>query len=102
MDLATTTLEQRCEVRAVFGLTEGLSKADLESLTVEAIRTRRCLVEEADQLYQALPDDYRSGKTTGGAQHLEYIRARMDMHAQMYVVNTLITVLGHIPKVPVN
>ncbi|GEO85986.1 transcriptional repressor TraM [Ciceribacter naphthalenivorans] len=90
------------EIRAVVGLTQGLPKPDLESLTVDAIRIHRHLVDEADQLFQNLPDDYKSGKATGGAQHLSYIQACMEMHAQMYVVNTLVTILGYIPKVLVN
>ena len=98
----TLPLEDKLEMRPVFGLTQGLPKADLESLTVDAIWTHRRLVENADRLFQALPDTYKSGKATGGAQHLTYIQACMEMHAQMYVVNTLVTILGYIPKVSVN
>lgn len=94
--------EDKLEMRPVFGLTQGLPKADLESLTVDAIRTHRRLVDEADRLFQALPENYKSGKATGGTQHLSYIQACMEMHAQMYVVNTLVTILGYIPKVSVN
>ncbi len=94
--------EDKLEMRPVYGLTQGLSKADLESLTVDAIRTHRRLVDEADRLFQALPETYKSGKVTGGTQHLSYIQACMEMHAQMYVVNTLVTILGYIPKVSVN
>lgn len=96
------TVEDKLEMRPVFGLTQGLPKADLESLAVDAICTHRRLVDEADGLFQRLPEDYKSGKVTGGAQHLSYIQACMEMHAQMYVVNTLITILGYIPKVSVN
>lgn len=96
------TSEDKLEMRSVYGLTQGLPKADLESLTVDAIRTHRLLVDEADQLFQALPEDYKSGKAAGGSQHLTYIQACMEMHAQMYVVNTLVTILGYIPKVSVN
>lgn len=96
------TSEEKLEMRPVFGLTQSLSKADLESLTVDAVRTHRRLVDEADHLFQALPEAYKTGKATGGAQHLNYIQACMEMHAQMYVVNTLVTILGYIPKVSVN
>jgi hypothetical protein len=85
-----------------FELTRGLPEADLETLTVEAIRTHRLLIDKAEQLFQALPDDYKTGEATGGAQHLEYIRACMDMHAQMDVLDRLINVLGHVPKEPVH
>ncbi|OOO33527.1 UNVERIFIED_ORG: transcriptional regulator [Rhizobium sophorae] len=94
--------EDKLEIRPVFGLTQGLPKADLESLTVEAIRTHRRLVDEANGLFQELPEEHKSGKATGGTQHLSYIQACMEMHAQMYVVNTLITILGYIPKVSVS
>ncbi|MCZ7497372.1 transcriptional regulator (plasmid) [Aminobacter sp. SR38] len=96
------TLDEKLEIRAIFGLTQGLSKADVESLAVDAIRTHRVLVDGADKLFQDLPEDYKLGKESGGPQHLTYIKACMEMHAQMYTVNTLITVLGYIPKVMVN
>ncbi|CUX67080.1 MULTISPECIES: transcriptional repressor TraM [Rhizobium/Agrobacterium group] len=91
-----------CELRPVIGLTDGLATADIETLTVNAIRLHRQLLEKADQLFQALPDDHRTGKATGGVQHLEYIEAMIEMHAQMSAVNTLVGVLGYIPKVVAN
>ncbi|MBX4962642.1 transcriptional repressor TraM [Rhizobium binae] len=94
--------DEKLEIRAIFGLTKGLSKADVESLAVDAIRTHRVLVDGADKLYQELPEDYKTGEAKGGPQHLTYIKACMEMHAQMYTVNTLIAVLGYIPKVMVN
>lgn len=102
METNEATLEEKLEIRAVFGLTQGLSQAALESLTTEAIRTHRRLVEEADQLFHALPDDYKTGKASCGEQYLTYVQSCIDMHAQMYVANTLITILGYIPKVTVN
>ncbi|MCW0001884.1 transcriptional repressor TraM [Pararhizobium sp. YC-54] len=102
MSLENETLTDTCELRPVIGLTRGLSGADLETLTVDAIRTHRQLVGKADQLFQALPDDYKTGIVVGGAQHLAYIEAMIAMHAQMQAVNTLLGILGYIPKVPVN
>ncbi len=102
MEPEESTLADKLELRPVIGLTCGLPLADLELLTIGAILTHRRLVERADQLFQVLPDDYKSGTTTGGAQHRGYIEACMDMHAQMSVVNTLIGILGYIPKVSVN
>jgi len=49
-----------------------------------------------------LPQDYQTGKSFGGEQHLEYIEAMIGMHAQMSAVSTLIGLLGYIPKVSVN
>jgi hypothetical protein len=92
--------QDKLELRAVIGLTRRLPLADIDALTVGAIRTHRSLVEKADQLFQALPDDYKSGAVAGGAQHLAYIEACIEMHAQMSVVNTLVDIIGYIPKVP--
>ncbi len=102
MDLKDSAVPDTCELRPVIGLTRGLSSADIESLTVNAIRLHRQLVEKADQLFQSLPDDIKTGTSAGGAQHLEYIEAMIEMHAQMSAVNTLVGLLGYIPKVLVN
>ncbi|AMD56838.1 transcriptional regulator [Agrobacterium tumefaciens] len=102
MDLKDSAVSDTCELRPVIGLTRGLSSADIEALTVNAIRLHRQLVERADQLFQVLPDDIKTGTSAGGAQHLEYIEAMIEMHAQMSAVNTLVGLLGYIPKVSVN
>lgn len=102
MDSENLAVSDTCELRPVIGLTCGLAMADVETLTVNAIRLHRQLLEKADRLFQALPDDYRTGKATGGVQHLEYIEAMIEMHAQMSAVNTLLGVLGYIPKMAAN
>ncbi len=102
MDLRESAVPDTCELRPVIGLTRGLSSADIETLTVNAIRLHRQLVEKADQLFQVLPDDIKTGTSAGGAQHLEYIEAMIEMHAQMSAVNTLVGLLGYIPNVSVN
>lgn len=102
MDLKDSAVVGICELRPVIGLTRGLSKDDVELLTVNAVRVHRQLVEVADQLFQALPKGYQTGKSVGGEQHLEYIEAMIEMHAQMSAVITLIGLLGYIPKVSVN
>ena len=102
MSSENETVTDTCELRPVIGLTRGLASADIETLAVNAIRTHRQLVGKADQLFQALPDDYKTGIAVGGAQHLVYIEAMIAMHAQMIAVNTLLDILGYIPKVPTN
>lgn len=102
MDSNEAALTEKLELRPVFGLTQGLPSVDLEMLTVEAIRKHRLLVAKADELYQALPQDYQDGRATGGVQHLKYIEATIEMHAQMAALNTLLTILGYIPQVTVN
>lgn len=102
MDLKVASVSDTCELRPVIGLTCGLATSDVETLTINAIRLHRQLVEKADHLFQALPDDNKTGKSTGGVQHLEYIEAMIEMHAQMSAVNTLVGVLGYIPKLVAN
>ncbi|QXC52311.1 transcriptional repressor TraM (plasmid) [Agrobacterium salinitolerans] len=102
MNLQDSAVSDTCELRPVIGLTRGLPSSDIETLTINAIRLHRQIVEKADQLYQALPEDYQTGKSVGGEQHLKYIEAMIEMHAQMSAVNTLVRLLGFIPKVSVN
>jgi len=102
MDLKDSAVADTCELRPVIGLTRGLPSSDIETLTVNAIRLHRQLVDRADQLFQVLPDDIKTGTDAGGGQHLEYIEAMIEMHAQMSAVNTLVGLLGFIPKVSVN
>ncbi len=45
---------------------------------------------------------WTSGKAAGGVQHLEYIEAMIEMHAQMSALNTLLGILGYVPKIAVN
>lgn len=102
MELEDVTVTKAVELRPLIGLTRGLRPADLETITIEAIRTHRQLVEKADELFQALPEAYKTRKEAGGPQHVQYIEASIEMHAQMSAVNTLISILGFIPKVVVN
>ncbi len=102
MEFQDAAMSRACELRPVIGLTRGLPTGEIELLAVNAIRLHRQLLEKADQLFQALPQDYRTGKAAGGAQHLEYIEAMIEMHAQMSALNTLVELLGHIPKVLTN
>lgn len=89
-------------MRPVVGLVHRLPIAEIEALTLNAIRLHRKLLANADSLFQALPDNYRTGKEAGGAQHLEYIEKMIEMHAQMSIVSTLTGILGYIPKVPID
>jgi hypothetical protein len=102
MDLRDSAVSDACELRPVIGLTRGLTGSDIETLAVNAIRLHRQLVEKADQLFQELPEDYKTGATAGGEKHLSYIEAMIEMHAQMSAVNTLVGLLGYIPRISVN
>ncbi|WP_320200794.1 transcriptional repressor TraM (plasmid) [Agrobacterium sp. rho-13.3] len=102
MKLDSSTSNEPVELRAVVGLTKGLPLAELEAMTSAAIHRHRTLVEEADNLFQALPENYKCGKMTGGDQHVRYIEAAIEMHAQMTIVATLVAVLGYVPRVSIN
>lgn len=102
MKLEDSTVTKKVELRPLIGLTRGLPPADLETITIDAIKTHRQLVEKADELFQALPETYKTGKEAGGPQHVRYIEASIEMHAQMSAVSTLISILGFIPRVVVN
>ena len=102
METNEAPVSEACQLRPVIGLTRGLPTGELELLAVNAIRLHRQLLEKADQLFQALPQDLKTGKAAGGAQHLEYIEAMIAMHAQMSALNTLVELLGYIPKVSTN
>ncbi len=102
METNEAPVAEACQLRPVIGLTRGLPTGELELLAVNAIRLHRQLLEKADQLFQALPEDYKIGVAAGGAQHLEYIEAMIEMHAQMSALNMLIGLLGYIPKVSFN
>ncbi|MCW8060679.1 transcriptional repressor TraM [Agrobacterium tumefaciens] len=102
MESKDATLTEKVELRPLVGLTRGLPPAELETITIDAIRTHRQLVEKADELFQALPEAYKTGKEAGGPQHVRYIEASIEMHAQMSAVSSLISILGYIPNVTVN
>lgn len=102
MDFNDTVATGSCELRPLIGLTRGLPATDIEQLTVNAIRLHRQLLARADQLFQALPRDYQVGNAVGGAQHLEYVEAMIEMHAQMNALSMLTNLLGFIPKVAAN
>jgi TraR antiactivator len=91
--------EERIELRPLVSLTRGLTLADLETITIDAIRTHRCLVDKAQSLFEALPDNCGTADASGGMQHLAYIKAAIDMHAQMSAVTTLVQLLGYMPNV---
>ncbi|AYG66039.1 transcriptional repressor TraM [Rhizobium sp. CCGE531] len=93
-------MQRSLDIPAIVGLTAGLPSMDLQALTVDAIRSHRHRLEKAQQLWELLPHEVQAGKASGGAQHLAYIEAAMEMHAQMYVLNSLLKRLGYIPKVP--
>nr|WP_010892388.1 transcriptional repressor TraM [Agrobacterium tumefaciens]Q57471.1 RecName: Full=Transcriptional repressor TraM [Agrobacterium tumefaciens]1US6_A Chain A, TRANSCRIPTIONAL REPRESSOR TRAM [Agrobacterium tumefaciens]1US6_B Chain B, TRANSCRIPTIONAL REPRESSOR TRAM [Agrobacterium tumefaciens]AAA64838.1 TraM [Agrobacterium tumefaciens]AAC28120.1 traM [Agrobacterium tumefaciens] len=102
MELEDANVTKKVELRPLIGLTRGLPPTDLETITIDAIRTHRRLVEKADELFQALPETYKTGQACGGPQHIRYIEASIEMHAQMSALNTLYSILGFIPKVVVN
>lgn len=92
-------MHRSLDIPAIVGLTAGLPSVDLQALTVDAIRLHRPRVAKAQQLWEMLPHEFQAGEASGSAQHLVYIEAAMEMHAQMLVLNSLLNRLGYIPKV---
>ncbi len=97
----TPSLED-IESQIMADLLRPLSAADIERLTVDAIVTHRRLIDEADRLYQAVPAAAASKNVNGNEQYVAYVKASLDMHAQMEILDTLIKALGFIPSVTFN
>ncbi|MDQ0304938.1 transcriptional repressor TraM [Ancylobacter polymorphus] len=93
--------EHKVTLRPVVGLTEHLSKRDLEQITIQAIKRHRSLRDAAESKYEewrkAPPS---SGCDTVGPARIAYVSAMIDMHAQQTLLSTLLDVLGHVPLVP--
>lgn len=91
-------------LRPVVGLAEGLPRADLELITVDAIKKHRWLRDLAtareEQWRTSLAPSASSCCDTIGAAGIAYINAMIDMHAQQAVLSTLLDVLGYVPNVP--
>jgi len=87
------------ELRPLVGLLASVPEPLIEQLTIEAIGTHRSLVEKAENLFEALSPEIRTGKEVGSAEHLAYLNATIKMHAQMSVLSTLIAILGRTPTI---
>lgn len=95
--------EHKHILRPVAGLTENLPKADLELITIEAIKTHRRLRDQAKakfEQWRSLESLAQDGSI--GAARIAYVSAMIDLHAQQTALSTLLEVLGYIPKVPVS
>jgi hypothetical protein len=93
-------LEPSFILRPIVGLVECLPKVDLEQITIEAIKTHRCLRDIAEERYEAWRTGSSSNGETAGPARIAYVTAMIDVHAQQTVLSTLLEVLGHIPLVP--
>lgn len=86
------------ELRPLVGLLAGVSEPIVELLTIEAIKKHRCLVSKADELFHELPENVRAGTETAGEEHVAYLDATIEMHAQMSALTTLLKILGRTPR----
>lgn len=94
--------EHKLVLRPVVGLTENLPKADLEQITIQAIKAHhrlRDLAEACQEKWHAIEAGVPFAKAARSA-HIDYVTAMIGMHAQQTVVSTLLDVLGYIPSVP--
>lgn len=87
-------------LRPVVGLVETLPKADLEHITVEAIRRHRQLRDEAEALEASYSEQPSKSPDTVGSSRLAWVSAMIHMHTQQTLLSTLLDVLGYIPEVP--
>lgn len=86
------------DLRPLVGLLSGVPNSMIEHLALSAMIEHRTLVAKADNLFDALPAEVRSGAEAAGGDHLPYLEATIAMHAQMSVVTTLLGILGYTPK----
>jgi len=86
------------ELRPLVGLLAGLPEPVVEHLTTLAMKTHRNLLEKAEALFEALPTEERLGAAAGSNEHLAYLQATIEMHAQMSALTTLLKILGRPSK----
>lgn len=94
-------LESKLVLRPVLGLTNSLSKADVEWITIRAIKKHRQLrnIAEAQERESKCAPSVDAPPETVGVTRLSFIEAMINMHAQQTVVSTLLDLLGYIPTV---
>ena len=102
MNKKTTTPSDEIASQLIADLLRPLSQAEIEHLAREAIITHRRLVDAAEQLCQSMSEEQRSNHPHGDERYFSYVRASLEMHAQMDVVDTLINTLGFVPEVTLN
>lgn len=86
------------ELRPLVGLLAGLPEPVVEYLTIQAMKTHRNLLQKAEALFEALPTEERLGAAAGSNEHLAYLQATIELHAQMSALTTLLKILGRPPK----
>jgi len=88
-------------LRPVLGLVRDLPLSAVEQLTIDAIKTHRRLLREADTLYEAqlARSDHSESEASDIKIDIPYITAMIAMQSQMTVLSTLLDVLGFIPNV---
>lgn len=82
-----------------------VDRVDDQALGKQPLTLKKALANLAIRRRSYVPGTagrFQDRKKDRGAQHLEYIEAMIEMHAQMVSPNTLVGVLGYIPKVSVN
>jgi len=89
-------------LRPVVGLAEKLPRADLEQITIDAIRKHRRLRDRAEALHAEglAPPSVGQRTDVVGSAKLAYVQAMIEVHGQQAVLSTLLDVLGYTPKVP--
>lgn len=102
MKRKTTTPSDEIASQLIADLLRPLSQAEIEHLARDAIITHRRLVDAAERLYQSMSEEQRSNPPHGDETYFSYVRASLEMHAHINVVDSLVNALGFIPEITVN
>lgn len=86
------------DLRPLVGLLAEIPEPVIEHLTIEAIRVHRRLVEKAEALFNALPDNLPKSAALDNEAYIAYLQATIEMHAQMSALTTLLKLLGRTPQ----
>jgi len=98
MDHERNDITADIDLRPIVGLLSNESDQVIEILTIDAIKKHRSLVDRAERLFQIAQAGDKDGKEPSEA-HVAYLKATIEMHAQMSALTTLLNILGRTPKV---
>ncbi|MNV63599.1 Transcriptional repressor TraM [compost metagenome] len=86
------------DLRPLVGLLADIPEPVIEHLTIEAIRVHRKLVDKAEALFNALPDNLAKSAALDNEAYIAYLQVTIEMHAQMSALTTLLKLLGRTPQ----
>lgn len=99
MDHESNETTSDVDLRPVVGLLSKEPEQVIEILTIDAIKTHRTLVDRAERLFEIAQANERGGNEEPNESHVAYLKATIEMHAQMSALTTLLNILGRTPDV---